>query len=651
MKPSYASASQLENLVHNCVQEGGVGFFLVRLGRPADPAPAVSVIPPSSFYHALAWLLQLYITRPESQQLHAGDQRSRHPSTHPPAEMTAGEQEVEQPGDATERQLGGRRSTSSTTTLPGDAVEASDPSRRGDKTDLEKGGKNGGSGGKGTEGEKGAVADGAGPHKTEGGVIVVDWKGDDDPACPLNWGNGRRIGGTFAVAGFTLLAPLSSSMIAPAAGQIADKLNITNEVEISMTVSIFVLGFAFSPLVFGPASELFGRVRILQGTNLFYIIFNLVCAFAKTKGQFIAFRLIAGLGGGAPLSIGAGVLSDLWRAEERGKSAALYSLGPLLGPALGPVMGGWVAERLPNDGYRWIFFSTTIFSALVQVVGLFTLRETYGPVLLHRQALAIKREMGLPADSPLVQTVYERKAGGKRKTPKEVVMHGMFRPFVLFFHEPILQVLAIFMAIIYGVAYILIVSTTSVFQEVYGQSAGIASLHFIAMLLGYMLAAQGGARFLDVLYRRLKAKGDGRGRPEFRLPLMVPASFLLPLGLFLYGWSAEKHFHWIVADIGLFLIALAMILVFQAITTYLLDAFTLYAASALAATTCLRSLFGFGFPLFAPYMYSGIGYGWGCSVLAFVSIVVGVPAAPLLWVYGERIRQHSKFAAKHQAKP
>lgn len=89
-------------------------------------------------------------------------------------------------------------------------------------------------------------------------------------------------------------------------------------------------------------SELFGRIRVLQGANLLYLIFNLVCVFATSKGQFIAFRFISGLGGGAPLSIGAGVLSDLWRPEERGRGAALYSLGPLLGPALGPVIGGWI---------------------------------------------------------------------------------------------------------------------------------------------------------------------------------------------------------------------------------------------------------------------------------------------------------------------
>lgn len=203
-------------------------------------------------------------------------------------------------------------------------------------------------------------------------------------------------------------------MMAPASGQVAEKLNVTSQLEREMLVSIFVLcvltalfslqscaahsqvapcsllllcrprrvafrhvfpllhsdppdrsAFAVGPLAWGPASELFGRVRVLQLANVLYLVFNLVCAWAPNKGTFIAFRFLAGLGGGAPLSVGAGVLSDLWRAEERGKGAALYSLGPLLGPALGPVMGAWITEKVPNDGYKWIFVSTTAVRPLV----------------------------------------------------------------------------------------------------------------------------------------------------------------------------------------------------------------------------------------------------------------------------------------------
>lgn len=69
---------------------------------------------------------------------------------------------------------------------------------------------------------------------------------------------------------------------------------------------------------------------------------------------------------------------------------------------------------------------------------------------------------------------------------------------------------------------------------------------------------------------------------------------------------------------------------------------------ALASASSLRSLFGFAFPLFAPYLFSSLGYGVGCTILAVIAIVVGVPAAPLLFIYGKRIRENSKYAARKE---
>lgn len=159
------------------------------------------------------------------------------------------------------------------------------------------------------------------------------------------------------------------------------------------------------------------------------------------------------------------------------------------------------------------------FSGIVQLVGLFGLRETYAPILLRRKAAALKKSMGLPHDSDRVQTSYEAKAGGRRKTPREVVVHGMLRPFVLLASEPILQLFALYLAVIYGCIYLLLTTMSQLYEGTYGQSTGIASLHYIALALGFMIASQGGARLLDVIYRRLKAREDGPGRPEFRLPL------------------------------------------------------------------------------------------------------------------------------------
>lgn len=105
------------------------------------------------------------------------------------------------------------------------------------------------------------------------------------------------------VSCFTFISPVSSSMVAPALTTLARDLGITDAIESQLTLSIFVLAYAFGPLFLGPLSEIYGRMMVLQLANLFYLVFNIACGVAKTKAQMIVFRFFAGLGGSAPLAV------------------------------------------------------------------------------------------------------------------------------------------------------------------------------------------------------------------------------------------------------------------------------------------------------------------------------------------------------------
>jgi MFS family permease len=130
-------------------------------------------------------------------------------------------------------------------------------------------------------------------------------------------------------------------MIAPASDSLAREFGITSTVVIALTTSIFVLAYAIGPLFLGPLSEIFGRSRVLQWANLWYLVWNLACGFSRNKDQLITFRFLAGIGGSAPMSIGGGVIGDCWKAEQRGQAIAIYSLAPLFGPVIGPLCGAW----------------------------------------------------------------------------------------------------------------------------------------------------------------------------------------------------------------------------------------------------------------------------------------------------------------------
>ncbi|PFH51265.1 hypothetical protein AMATHDRAFT_143000 [Amanita thiersii Skay4041] len=477
--------------------------------------------------------------------------------------------------------------------------------------------------------------------KTETDVMVVDWDGPNDPANPKNWPYRRKWAATLIVSSFTFISPISSSMVAPASEQISREFHITSSAVMAMTTSIFVLGFALGPLFFGPLSEIYGRSRVLQGANLLYLAWNIGCSFAQNTGQLIAFRFLSGLGGSAPLSIGGGVLGDTWRPEERGKAIAIYSLAPLLGPVLGPVCGAWITQR---STWRWVFWSTSIVDVVIQLAGIFFLQETYAPLLLERKANKIRAQMDEEkGHNKEICTIYDQ---GESRHWKDIFARSMTRPFMLFAFEPIVQLIGLYMALIYGIFYLFLTTMPLIFSKVYYEEPGIAGLNYIALGLGLTLAAQINARLLDRFYITFKKKNGGVGEPEFRLPSMAIGSVLLPIGLFLAGWAPQKHAHWIATDIGIALVGGGMIMCFQAMQTYIVDAFTLHAASALAAVSCLRSLAGFAFPLFAPIMYERLGYGIGDTILACVAIVLGCPAPWIFWKYGKMIRSKSRYAHK-----
>ncbi|KAI1828498.1 major facilitator superfamily domain-containing protein [Xylaria intraflava] len=467
---------------------------------------------------------------------------------------------------------------------------------------------------------------------------LVTWTGPDDPQIPKNWKFTKKWAAVFIVSLFALISPVSSSIVAPALETIADDLGISQSFEQNLTLSIFILAFAIGPLVWGPLSELYGRVIVLQLVNLIYLFFNLGCGLARTKGQLIAFRFLSGLGGSVSLAIGGGVLGDLFNAEDRGRALSLYTLAPLLGPAIGPIAGAFITQ---NTTWRWAFYATTITDALIQGAGIFFLQETHVPTLLLRKKQRLIKETG----NTNLHTPYD----DPDRTIGKTLRIALARPFRMITTQVIVQAIAVYMLYVYGIVYIVLTSFPTLWSgaepDGYGESLGIGGLNYISLGLGFFFGAQLCAPLQDRMYVSLKRRNGGIGRPEYRVPMMIPGAFLLPTGLIIYGWSAEFKTHWIFPNIGAFCIAAATTISFQCLQSYLVDAYTRYAASAVAAGTVLRSLAGFGFPLFSPSLYDALGLGWGNTLLALLGVVLGWPGPYLLWRYGAALRKRSPFAA------
>ncbi|CBQ69386.1 related to MFS multidrug transporter [Sporisorium reilianum SRZ2] len=466
---------------------------------------------------------------------------------------------------------------------------------------------------------------------------LVTWDSKDSQENPRNWSHSHRWAVTILVSSYTFLSPLASSMIAPALPLLSQEFNVHGSVQESLMLSTFVLAYAFGPLVLAPLTEMFGRRVVLQTTNVMFIAFNLGCGASQSSAQLTVLRFFAGLGGSAPLAVGGGTIADLFDPAERGSAMGMYSLAPLLGPAIGPIVGGWIVQELGQ--WRWIFWVSSIYGGLTALIGFFLLPETYAPQILKKKAQRLRKETG----NHELHTVYEKQDPSAWHVK---LRHNLVRPFVLLTTQPIIQVFSVYLAIIYGCMYILLTVFPRVFGEIYNEKPGIASLNYISLAIGFTLGGQIGGRVVDYSYRTLRARSaDGKGQPEFKLPLLMITSLLFPAGLLIYGWTAEYKTHWIGPNTGAALFAAGAMGTFLVCQSYLVDVLPLYAASVLAAAVLVRSLGGFGFPLYAPTMYDHLGQGWGNTVLALVSAVIGIPAPYVLYRWGPWLRARSRYAA------
>lgn len=127
-------------------------------------------------------------------------------------------------------------------------------------------------------------------------------------------------------------------------------------------------------------------------------------------------------------------------------------------------------------------------------------------------------------------------------------------------------------------------------------------------------------------------------RPELALWPLCPASILIPIAILWYGWSVERHANPAIPIVGLGLFGFGMMAVLLPVNMFMVKAFDIHAASAISASVILRNTIGAVLPLAGQGLYDALGYGWGNSVLAFISIALA-PIPFLLIFLGPRLRQ------------
>ncbi|KAM0125847.1 hypothetical protein ACHAO1_010424 [Botrytis cinerea] len=332
--------------------------------------------------------------------------------------------------------------------------------------------------------------------------------------------------------------------------------------------------------------EFYGRRPIYLCSFSFFLLWLIPSAVAQNIQTMLVARFFAGLSGSAFLSVAGGTVGDLFNREQLQGPMLLYTASPFIGPSFGPLISGFINQF---TSWRWTFYVLIIWSACNLILIFFLVPETYHPVVLKAKARQIRKDTG-------DDRWFAPNERLNKSIPK-TIGYSLLRPGQLLIFEPMCLNLCIFSAILLGILYLFFGAFPLVFEGNHGFQPYQVGLTFLGLFIGMLIAAATDPfwhkNYVRLINQREEMTGEvGGSEPEYRLPPAILGACLVPIGLFLFAWTTYSSVHWVFPIIGSGIFGMGTILVFTGVFTFLVDAYPLYAASALAANSFMRSSFG-----------------------------------------------------------
>jgi DHA1 family bicyclomycin/chloramphenicol resistance-like MFS transporter len=308
---------------------------------------------------------------------------------------------------------------------------------------------------------------------------------------------------TALLAALTGIGPLSTDMYLPSLPDIANRLDATTA-QTQLTISAYLVGFALGQLLYGPASDRFGRKPVLTTGLLIYCAASFLCAFASSIEMLMLARALQAIGACSGIVLARAIVRDLYSGARAGRELSLMGMVMALAPVLAPVIGG-VLQTL--FGWRANFVALTASGLLIVLAIWLLLPET-----LARRSPALK-------------------------------LTGMLRSFGGFLRDGGFLAHTGLVVFVFAGLFAWISGSSFVLQDIYGQSAFDFGIAFAVGSVGYMAGSALAAKFVG-RYGIDRVSGFGAAAAAIGGMLLVGAvwfdfrsgfALVLPMALYLAG--------------------------------------------------------------------------------------------------------------------
>ncbi|KAH8783658.1 major facilitator superfamily domain-containing protein [Hyaloscypha finlandica] len=337
----------------------------------------------------------------------------------------------------------------------------------------------------------------------------------DDTDNPRSWTQKKKVSlGLFVlVSGF--VATIGTAIYIAAIPEVQLQFHLTTTQAIS-PISLYANGLGIGALIATAACEIYGRRIVYRVTLPIALIFTIVGGCSQNFATLAVSRTLAGLFCGPCLTVGVGILNDLWdlSLEKIGTSfAVLFVLFAIWATQIGPMASAGIIE---HHSWRWTFWVAAILLG-VTAVWSFLVPETYHPQIIRARA----KKMGQTLPS--------------RGTNATIFLTAIGRPLHMILVEPIIFPTGLVLAITQSIVMTYYVGYALLFEKVYGFSQFKVGMAFGPLIVGALLAVPVVAILDKLMYQKARVEALRLGKtvaPEKRLYPAMLGSITLPISLF-----------------------------------------------------------------------------------------------------------------------
>lgn len=443
-------------------------------------------------------------------------------------------------------------------------------------------------------------------------------------------------------ASASIFAPLSMQIYLPSLTTLVTDFGVTTA-QINLTVSVYMIFMAISPMIMGGIADVIGRRPAMLGCFSVYLVSCVMIALCQDYKELMSFRILQSIGASPTIAIASAVVADIVTAAERGSYAALVAVPVIFAPTLGPVIGGLLTQYL---GWRSIFWFLLIAGALGMALLAIAFPETCRVIVGDASAKSPKRYRSVLQAFRDTKPNYSQSAEDEKKRLKgtggtKVLLWQSLTSAVRVLCTRERFCLLFYVGLVFSGFQAIATELPTQFKAIYGFDHVMIGVMYLPLAGGAMISTAVFGKQMNKNFRKYAAR-EGinieAGQEvdmnridveKSRLEITIPSILISTAGIVCWGWVLEAKTTIAAPCVLLFVMGVGLNGVMATTNALLMDISQSQAGAVMAASNLTRCALGAVASAAIQLLIDNLGLGW--TYVAFGIIFIAF--SPMLAVH------------------